>query len=99
MLRKNNVFFGFAVGLLVSAAVYGLMILINNFVLKPITGKAFLRESTEFIFAAASLFLPVEYYTRHRAYKTARGLGFFFLFLAGYLIWTYFGTDLGIRRH
>jgi hypothetical protein len=98
MFKKNNFFFGFALALMVTAAAFGLIYLINQFILQPISGKAFLSESTRLIASLGVNIFILNYYLKRKADNTAKGMMVFVFVCAGYIIYTYFGVDLGIKK-
>jgi hypothetical protein len=98
MLKKNNFFFGFSLALLITAAAFGAIYVLNEFILEPITGKAFLRESTMLIAALAADIFVLNYYLKRKADNTAKGMVVFALVCAAFIIYTYFGGELGLKK-
>jgi hypothetical protein len=98
MFKKNNFFFGFSLALMITAAVFGAVYLINQFIFAPLFGKAFLSESTMLIASLGSNIFVVNYYLNRKFDNTAKGMVVFALVCAGYIIYTYFGADLGFRK-
>jgi hypothetical protein len=98
MFRKNNFFFGFSMALMVTAAAFGLLYIINQFIFKPIFGTAFLSESTMLIASLGFNIFILNYYLKRKFDNTAKGMMVFVFVCAGYIIYTYFGADLGIKK-
>ncbi len=96
--RKNNDYFGFAIALGCSMAVFGLLYVINNILLKRLVGHPFLEDSFMYIIALGINVLPINYYQKFQAYKTVRGMMVFVFMGAGYIIYMFFGEELGIRK-
>jgi hypothetical protein len=97
MFKKNNFFFGFSLALSVTVAVFGMLYLINTYVFSAMFGQAFLGESTLLIVALGMNLFIVNYYTKVRANATAKGIIAFTFVCAAYIIYTYFGEELGLR--
>ncbi|RYD74077.1 MAG: hypothetical protein EOP53_18965 [Sphingobacteriales bacterium] len=98
MFKKNNFFFGFGLAFLVTMAIFGLLYLINNYVLNAMFGRPILGESTLLIVGLGMNLFFVNYYTKFKADATAKGIVAFTLVCAAYIIYTYFGVDLGLKR-
>ncbi|MGZ5244283.1 MAG: hypothetical protein ACXWDO_04020 [Bacteroidia bacterium] len=98
MFKKNNFFFGFSLALSITLAVFGLLYVINNFVLAEMFGRPVLGESTLLIVALGMNLFVVNYYTRYKANATAKGVIAFTFVCAAYIIYTYFGVELGLRK-
>jgi hypothetical protein len=95
--RKNNFFFGFALAVMVTVAAYGAFWLINHFVMKAIVGRAFLQESTLMIVSLGMNIFVLNYFLKFNAIRTGRGMLVFTLLCAAFIIYWYFGAQLGIR--
>src|SRR5687768_7790715 len=98
MLKKNNFFFGFSLALLITAATFGALYVINEFLLAAITGTPVLSESTMLIASLGANIFVLNYYLNRRADNTAKGMVVFALVCAGYIIYTYFGEELGFKK-
>ncbi len=97
MFKKNNFFFGFSLALMITAAAFGALYVLNTIVIKAMFGKAFLGESTLLIVALGLNLFVVNYYTKFKADATAKGVIAFTFVCAAYIIYTYFGVELGLR--
>lgn len=97
MFKKNNFVFGFSLALSITLAVFGLLYAINFYILSEMFGRPVLGESTLLIVALGMNLFVVNYYTRYKANATAKGVIAFTFVCAAYIIYTYFGTELGIR--
>ncbi|MDQ3072928.1 MAG: hypothetical protein M3Q97_06675 [Bacteroidota bacterium] len=98
MLKKDNIGFGFGLAMLITAASFGLFYLVNAYLLRAAFGKPVLQESTLLIIALGLNLFVLNYFTKRNAYKTSRGILIFSFLCAIYLIYTYFGVELGIRE-
>lgn len=98
MFKKNNLFFGFSLALMVTAAAFGALYVINEFIIAAIFGMPVLSESTMLIASLGVNIFVLNYYLNRRADKTAKGMMLFAFVCAGYIIYTYFGVDLGLRE-
>jgi hypothetical protein len=97
MLRKDNFFFGFGLALLITAAGFGLLYLLNNVLLDALFGKPILGQSTIMIVALGLNIFFMNYAMKYNANRTGRGMLTFVFLCAAYIIYTYFGAELGIR--
>jgi hypothetical protein len=98
MFKKNNFFFGFSLALMITAVAFGALYLINEFVIGGIVGRPVLSESTMLIASLGANIFVLNYYLNRRADNTAKGMMAFAFVCAAYIIYTYFGADLGIRK-
>jgi hypothetical protein len=95
--RKNDFFFGFSLAVMTTAAAFGFFWLINNTLLKAIVGRAFLQESTLMIISLGMNLFVLNYFLKFNAIRTGRGIIVFTLLCAAFIIYWYFGHQLGIR--
>jgi hypothetical protein len=98
MLRKNNFFFGFSLALMVTAATFGALYVLNEFIVAAIWDRPILSESTMLIASLGANIFVLNYYLNRKLDNTAKGMVIFALVCAGYIIYTYFGADLGFRK-
>jgi hypothetical protein len=98
MFKKNNFFFGFSLALLVTATAFGALYVLNEFILSAITGTPILSESTMVIAALGCNIFVLNYYLNRKLDNTAKGMVVFALVCAGYIIYTYFGEELGFKK-
>ena len=97
MFNKNNFFFGFALALLVTVAGFGILYLFNHYLMRALVGDDFLSESLLLIVAVGVNIFFLNYYTKINAYMTARGIVTFTFLCAAYIVFVYFGDELGFR--
>jgi hypothetical protein len=83
---------------MITAAAFGLLYLINQFIFAPLFGKAFLSESTMLIASLGANIFVLNYYLNRKADSTSKGMMVFVFVCAAYIIYTYFGTDLGLKK-
>jgi hypothetical protein len=97
MFKKNNFFFGFSLATMVCFAAYGAFWLLNHFVFAVLFGKAFLAESTVMIISLGMNIFVLNYYLKHNAIGTGRGILVFAFLCAAFIVYWYFGYQLGFR--
>jgi hypothetical protein len=96
MPQKNNFFYGFGLSLLLTAAVFGVMYLINISLFQLVFKRLVLREGTMMSIGLSVNMITVNYYLNRHLNNTAKGIMVFFLLCAAYIVYRYFGADLGL---
>jgi len=98
MFKKDNFGFGFSLAVITTAAVFGLLYLVNNIILLSIFNRLIFRESFLMILSMGVNIFSLNYYLNRNANKTARGMLTFVFLCAAYIIYTYFAVDLGLKK-
>lgn len=98
MINKNNFFFGFSLAILVSFAGYGLLYVINDFILKELFGKAFLSPSLLGIVALGFNIFLLRYFLAKNYLQTGKGILAFVFIGAAFVIYYFFGAEFGFRK-
>lgn len=97
MLKKDNVIIGFLISAAATAAVYGLFYFINNIILPFIFNKPIFSEKFMMIISLGINVLLLRYYLNHNAYRTGRGIMVCVFIFTAYLVYRFFGEDLGLK--
>lgn len=95
--KKDNFLFGFGLAVMITVAAYGFFWALNHLVLKALIGRAFLQESTLIIVSLGMNIFVLNYFLKFNAIRTGRGMIVFTLLCAAFIIYWFFGYELGIR--
>jgi hypothetical protein len=90
MFKRDNFFFGMGLSIILTAAIVGLLYLLNISLMMAIFHRIILKPGTMLMIAISFNLLPVNYYTSRHANKTAKGIMVVFLLCAGYIVVRYF---------
>src|SRR5205823_5421850 len=95
---KYKFSFGFGLALLVTVVTLGVLYLFNQYLLGPIFGVPVLRLTTMMIVALGVNLFILNWYLKRNMIYTARGIVTFAIVFAAYMIYQYFGVDMGLRK-
>jgi hypothetical protein len=97
MLNKDNFFVGFVASMVATVGTYGTFYLINNILLPLAIHKTIFSEKFMMIISLGINVLVLRYFLNKNAYRSGRGIMLFVFIVTAYLIYRFFGEDLGLK--
>ena len=96
--KKNNDVFGFFLAASISAVTFTILWLLNEYVSTQFFPIPLFENSLLAIVSLGINMLPLNYFINYQAYKTGRGMMIWVFLFTAFIVYQYFGADVGLRK-